>query len=346
MNQEKIVEKIISNLQKNKPNKVDKILLKNKDNIELFDILLQTMEFNSLYLKLQIDDVLFKKLSIDVQKKLIEHNPSLIRMASNEIRDDKNYIEQMEEKLNENEKIKEQEGSFYEFIGPALSKNKEFLKSIQDKYPFVSLRSTTQVNYSIEELKKFFNKYPEYIASLPNNLKNDYEYLSSLMEKVKNYNEDLLAHYLNFEYDYLKKKQVKSIIINNFGENLYNRILIYALADDPKQYKNLNSEEFKKLVIMNPDVFCDSNDRLQNLISFGNKNLELINAISQTSRMTFSKVDSQQKLTDILFKLSKSFEYNLTYEQILNNVSSNWNNILPWIEQIEKINLILNMKNT
>lgn len=342
---EKLVGKIISYIHKYKFNKVDRILSKNRNNEQLFEELLNYYEFQSYLENFQMQPEIFSKLNINIQKKIIDYMPSMFRHASDELRDDKEYIVLMEQRLN-NSKIKNKYiNSFYSYIGPKLSRDKEFLISIQDTSPLAFLHSINKLDYPIELIKDFFNKYPEYVASLPDKLKYDFEYVSSLIEKIPSQSIELVLYSL--DYEYLKLEQIKSAIIRNAGENAYGRILLFSLSENQKQLKNVTHEEFKKLILLAPETFYDINklERFRNLgIGGQNDNFKLIGIINKTSKLTFNEINNPQKFTDVLFELSSAIGYKLSYEQINNQVKNNWVQILPWIEQIDENHMLDNGK--
>lgn len=156
MNNNKIADKANTYLEKGKYGKLSKLLLKNRDNEELFDILLNNFSFVNIYLyRIFIGDV-FSKLSVNIQKKLIDEQPNLFTVACEDLKNDKEYIEQMQKKMDSGSYNREKQFSFYRYLGSELNNDAEYLLSIQDKSPVTFLDSIGRVPYSMEIIKDFF----------------------------------------------------------------------------------------------------------------------------------------------------------------------------------------------
>lgn len=81
MNNNKIADKAINYLNKEKYDKLSKLLLKNRDNEELFDILLNNFLFVNIYLSRNFISDVFSKLSIEIQKKLMNNQICLVEQV-------------------------------------------------------------------------------------------------------------------------------------------------------------------------------------------------------------------------------------------------------------------------
>jgi len=80
---EKKLKKVLKYMDKYNEKKVNKILLQNKDNIELFDRLLQESIFTNQYFHSLIGmDTIFQQLNPEIQKKYIRYNIYFIKGAS------------------------------------------------------------------------------------------------------------------------------------------------------------------------------------------------------------------------------------------------------------------------
>lgn len=335
MNNKRLAEKIMTCFDKEKYGKFDRLLVKNRNNEELFDILLQNTTFTEYYLVYQPDDVIFQKLSIPIQKKLIECKPNLIRMASVEIRNDRAYMEELQRRLDTHELDDGHHTSVYEHLGPELANNKEYLISIQDKDPLAFLQAMRRVQFDDETVKQFFDKYPHYVRDLPDNLKYNYDYAASLIEQLPAEYIDLYCG--DMDFDYLRNEQIKQALTKIAGEKAYNRVLVLSLANNQDQLKKISPEEFKKLILLAPDAFFDV-DRLQGLLSIGQQrnNINLIQKINKVARLHYKSIDTPQKLTVELYELSNAIGDGLTYEAILQQVSQHWEQIQPWISQVDE----------
>lgn len=335
MKKQELAKKIMKYYSEDKYRKANKLLIKNKDDKELFDFLLQDIIFTNQYLKFEMNETIFQKLSESIQKKLIEFYPYLIRFSSDEIRNDKNYIEYVQSKLDNSDLQRNIDTCAYDYIGPKLLNDKEYILSIQDKSPSTFIAAIKRNLFDTETIKMFFNKHPSYLSDLPENLKEDYQYAVSLIEQIPaNY---LLPYCSNFDYEYLKKEPIKQIIIKNAGEKKYNEILASSIAIEPQQLKSISPEEFKKLILYSPDIFFDYN-RWQDLFlkKEQKRNFELINEIKKIAKTRYKNVNSPEKLTKELYELSKSVGFELTYEEICNQVKQYWEEINPWIMQVEE----------
>lgn len=330
-----IAEKIMTCFNKEQYGKFDRLLIKNRNNEELFDILLQNHTFAEYYLVYQPDDVIFQKLSIPIQKKLIECKPNLIRMASDEIRSDKLYMEDLQHRLDANELEDNHHTSVYEYLGSKLANDKEYLKSIQDKNPLAFLQAMKRVKFDEETVKNFFNKYPHYVRDLPDNLKYNYDYVVSLIEQIPAGHIEVYCS--DMDFDYLKIEPIKQALIKLAGEKAYYRVLVLSLANNQSQLKKINPEEFKKLILLAPTEFFDV-DRVQGLFSVGQQksNINLIQKINKVARLHYKNIDTSQKLTVELYELSNAIGNNLTYESILQQVTQHWKQIQPWISQVDE----------
>lgn len=340
MNNNKIADKAINYLNKEKYGKLSKLLFKNRDNEELFDILLNNFLFVNIYLSRNFISDVFSKLSIEIQKKLIEEQPNLFSGASDVLRNDREYIEKMQKKMDSGAYNREKQFSFYKYLGSKLDNDPEYLLSIQDKDPIAFLRSIGRVPYSMEVIKAFFDKYPFYVTSLPDSLKYDFDYVISLIEKIPS--ETLLIYLIGMDYDYLNQTPIKNTIINKAGKKVYNQILLNALSDDPKKLQNMSFEEIKDIILLDPLAFTSENN-VSTLFTLRNQKdiMMLIHSINKVSKTTFNKINSPSKLAKLLSSLSSSFKENLSYEYINKMVEDNWEQILPWVEQVDETHKML-----
>ncbi len=338
MKNEKIAEKMLMCLEKGKFGKFDRLFLRNRNNEELWDILLQNPIITDDYLKWQPPENM-DKLSITIQKKIINVRPNLIRQASDELRNDRIYMEELQRKIDSKEVKDEYQTSVYKYLGSKLSQDKEFLLSLRKKDPLAFLGFMKKVQYDDETVKSFFDENPEYVRDLPDNLKYNYDYVASLILRLQS--ENITLYCGDMRYDYLQNPKVKEAIIKVAGEAIYKKTLLCSLAEYPEQLKNISPEELKELIILDPSIFINSistSDTLQSILSTGQhrKNINLIQKINSTSKILFKQIDTPQKLSNVLFELSKSVSEGLTYENIFNQVNSNWQQILPWIRQVDE----------
>ena len=149
MKNEKIAEKMLMCLEKSKYSKFDRLFLKHRNNEELWDILLQNPVITEDYLKWQPPENM-DKLSISIQKKIIKIKPNLIRLASDELRNDRDYMEELQRQIDSKEAYDGYEISVYQNLGSKLSQDKEYLLSIRDKDPLAFLESMKKVQYDDE----------------------------------------------------------------------------------------------------------------------------------------------------------------------------------------------------
>lgn len=340
MNNNKIADKAINYLNKEKYGKLSRLLLKNKDNEELFDILLNNFMFVKIYLGNSLIDETFSKLGINVQKKLIDGQPDLFRLACDDLRNDREFIEKMQKKVDSGTYNGEKDFSFYKYLGSKLDNDPEYLLSIQDKDPIAFLHSIGRVPYSMEVIKSFFDKYPFYVTSLPDSLKYDFDYVINLIEKIPS--ETLLIYLMGMDYDYLNQAPIKNTIINKAGKKVYNQILLNALSDDPKKLQNMSFEEIKDIILLDPLAFVNENN-VGTLFTLRNQKdiMMLIHSINKVSKITFNKINTPSKLAKLLSSLSSSFKENLSYEYINKVVEDNWEQIRPWVEQVDETHKML-----
>ena len=338
MKNEKIAEKMLMCLEKSKYSKFDRLFLKHRNNEELWDILLQNPVITEDYLKWQPPENM-DKLSISIQKKIIKIKPNLIRLASDELRNDRDYMEELQRQIDSKEAYDGYEISVYQNLGSKLSQDKEYLLSIRDKDPLAFLESMKKVQYDDETVKSFFDEHPSYVRDLPDTLKYNYEYAASLISRLPA--EHITMYCGDMTYDYLKNDLIKQSLIKVAGEAGYKKTLLCSLAEYPEQLKFVSPDELKELVILAPDIFLNSigtSEMFKSILSTSQhrKNIGLIQTIQNTSKLFFKQIDTPEKLSNVLFELSKSVSENLIYDTIINQVKMNWDNILPWIKQIDE----------
>ena len=329
MKNEKIVKKMLKCIEKRKVEKLDRLFSKNRNNEELWDnILLQNPQ-----IIFALPDSI-AKLSVAIQKKIINVKPFFIKNASDEVRNDRNYMEELQRKIDSKEVSGEMViGSVYRYLGSKLSQDKEFLLSISERDPQVFLESMEKVQYDDETIKSFFDKHPKYVSYLPDNLKYNYDYAASLILRLRPF-----IIYDGLNYDYLQNPKIKEAIIKVAGEEEYKKQLLYSLLESPDQLKNISLEEFKKLIILDPDAIVSSfpffSGASKSILS--TEQYKMMQTINNFSKMLFNQIDTPQKLSNALFELSKVVGEGLPYENIFNQVNSNWRQILPWIKQIDE----------
>ncbi len=331
MTNEKIIEKMLRCVEKRKYDKLERLFSKNGNNEELWDNIL-----------LQNPDLIFRtpesitKLSTEIQKKIINVSPACIRYASDEVRNDRSYMEELQRKIDSREAkfTTSAYHSVYQYLGSKLSQDKEFLLSISDKDPSAFLRSMEKVQYDDETIKSFFDKHPRYVSSLPDNLKYNYDYAASLILRLSTYSDSVAFYCGTMRYEYLQNPKIKEAIIKATDEETYKKTLLNSLFQYPDQLKNISPEELKELIILNPIQFIGASDDLKSILS--TEQYRMIQTIDNISKMLFKQIDTPQKLSNALFELSKSVSDGLPYENIFNQVNSNWQQILPWIKQIDE----------
>ncbi len=336
MKNEKIAEKMLMYLEKGKLNKFDHLLLKNRNNEQLWDILLQKDIFTDNYLIFQPPNDM-DKLSITIQKRIINVRPILIKLASDELRNDRNYMEELQRKVDSKET--RNQFSVYLYLGSKLSQDKEYLLSIRKKDPLAFLESMQKVQYDDEVIKNFFDENPAYVKNLPDNLKYNHDYAASLILRIQS--ENIILYCGGMAYDYLQNPKIKEAIIKVAGEAIYKKTLLTSLAEHPEQLKNISSEELRELIILNPSIFINeitTSDILKTILSSNQhrKNINLLQIINKTAKLLFKQIDTPQKLSNLLFELAKLVSEDLSYENIFNQVKTNWSQILPWIKQIDE----------
>lgn len=332
---EKTFEKIIDCLEKDKIEKVGKLLIKNRDNAELFDMLLEDIRFTDVYLVLTPDEDVIQKLSFPIQKKIIEVQPHILMFASDEIRNDRMYMEELQHKLDTHQIENKHNVSVYDCLGSELANNKDYILGIQDKDPRSFVRATKRIQFDDETLKAFFDRYPDYVSELPDNLKYNYEYVESLIKKIPSEYIGICCGQM--DYDYLKNEQIKQAFINSAGEKVYNQLLISSLANDESQLKKIDPNEFRKLILVEPTSFFYV-DGFQALFSIGKQkdNINLIQKINKVAKLLHRDVDTPRKLTVELYELSNAIGDGLTYETILGQVNQYWSQIEAWISEIDE----------
>ena len=340
MTNEKIAKKMQEYYIKKKYKGYNRLFLRNRNNEELWDILLRYIDTGEISLPGLYN---MDKLSIPIQKKIINVRPWFIRRASDDLRNDRNYIEEIQRKMYEELQRKlysiEQDEFHYSFLGSKLSQDKEFLLSLRKKYPWIFFESMKKVQYDDETIKEFFDENPQYVKDLPDNLKYNYDYVASLISRL-----DLGTITLDcggMIYDYLQNPKIKEAIIKTAGEATYKKILSLSLVRYPEQLKNISPEELKELIILNPNVFINrivNSDVLMSIFSTAQhrKNVKLIKIIDNTAKIHFKQIDTPKKLSNVLFELSELVSEGLTYENIFNQVNFNWQQILPWIRQVDE----------
>ena len=338
MKDEKIAEKMIMYLKKGKYGKFDRMFLKYRNNEELWDNLLQNRIITAIYLE-QTPPENMNKLSISIQKKIIQVKPNLIRLASDEIRNDRAYMEELQRQIDSREIRDRHKVSVYQSLGSKLSQDKEYLLSIRDKDPLAFLESMKKIQYDEQTIKEFFDEYPDYVRDLPDFLKYNYEYAASLISRLPARHITLYCG--GMKYDYLKNDFIKQALIKVSGEEGYKKTLLCSLAEYPEQLKFVSPEELKDLIIVEPSTFLNSigtSEIFRSVLSTSQhrENIGLIRNIQNTSKLFFKQIDTPEKLTNVLFELSKSVSKSLTYDTIIDQVKRNWENILPWIRQVDE----------
>lgn len=283
MNNEKLAKKIIAYILKGKYKKVDKLLIRNGNNEELFNILLQDTTFRRNYLsefKIIVDEIPIQKLTTPIQKKLIECSPALIMYASDELKNDRTYVEEFQH----NDKL-------FAPLAPARYLGPEIL--------------------------------------------NDYEYMSSIIEKFPS--QYIESYCDGMDYNYLKNEQIKEAIVKTAGEEGYLKALAQSLRFNQDQMKQVKPEELRRLVILAPQYFADVNEWKWLLSkSQQNSNLKLIKTVNKISVLEYENINSPQKLTKKLYELSNVLDDGLTYDAILQQVKQHWKQIQPWIGQYDQ----------
>ena len=308
MKNDKIANKMLMYLEQNKYRKFDRLFLKNKDNEELWKILLSNPLITDNYLKWQPPENM-AKLSIAIQKQIINVIPNLIRLASDELRNDKAYMEDLQRKIDSKELKDEYGTSVYHYLGSKLSQDKDYLLRLKDKDPIAFLDSMSKISYDDKTINTFFDEHPEYVNHLPNNLKYNYDYVASLILKLPS--EAITLYCGNMSYDYLKNNQIKEAIIKVGGKIIYKKTLLCSIANNPEELKKISPEELKELIILDPDIFINglsNSDIFKSILSMGQhrKNINLIQTINNTSKLLFKQIDTPKKLSHVLFELSES----------------------------------------
>ncbi|MBE6153511.1 MAG: hypothetical protein E7166_04735 [Firmicutes bacterium] len=335
----KMVEKFLTYYQKGKLTKIDKLLLKNKNNIGFFNELLKNSLFTEDFLVLQMDDEIFRKLDVEVQKKLINEKHRLFAHASEEVRNDKHFIESLIESI-ENGTIKDDvPNTVYKHIGTKLLSDKDYVMSLMNKEPHVFIHSMDKINYNEQELKSFFDKNPELIGYLPSSLKNNVEYVCELIKKIPS---NKITSYIGIlEFDYLKLESIKQTLIGKIGLKNYNIVLLDSIEKNIIKLSEISAEEFKQIIFSCPNMFENINKK-EMFLAKGDKkeNISAINKINEISRLTFNEIDSPEKLSKKLFELSSYTNKKISYEQILMQVTNDWEEIKAWISKIDEEHLL------
>ena len=106
--------------------------------------------------------------------------------------------------------------------------------------------------------------------------------------------------------------------------------------------QNISFEEIKDIILLDPLAFASENN-VGTLFALRNQKdiMTLIKSINKVSKTTFNKINSPSKLSKLLFELSSSFKENLSYENINKIVEDNWEQILPWVEQVDETHKML-----
>jgi len=332
------IEKLERNYNGKFLKKIEKILLENKYNEELFDKLINHDAFTRSY---HILDETMPKLGVNVQKKIINMNEYYFEFASEEIRNDKEYIDALQTKVDNDPNILFKP-DFYRHIGEKLSGDPDYLLSIQDKSPKTFAESVGKVNYPEKVVVDFVEKHPFYLEILPDHLKNDYNYICDLMDMLPNY-----TALVSLEFEYLKQEQIKTAILDKFGAKAYHYIItqsfkIHDLDKDKKFLKQLSTEDLKDLLLMDPALYYE-NDDIRFL--FSRKKSQMISTIQDIAEMKSENINSPEKLAKVLYKLSAVIGKGLSYNEILSQLTPRWNLLSAWVAQvghdmyIEEINM-------
>jgi len=323
---EQKLKKVLKYMEKYDEKKVNSILLKNKDNIELFDRLLQESIFTNQYFHSLIGmDTIFQQLNPEIQKKYIRYNIYFIKGASFEVRDDINFMRE----LMSNERYE-----YHDFemicdnLGGRILMNKEYMYELAEHFPSAFVRSIGNANYTEEEIKIFFSKYPYLLNQLPPQLKSDLKYVSSCIFLMPT--ELITSTFGYFDYNYLIQEEIKTSLIKKVGNKSYQKILATSLATDNEFLRLITPEEFRKMIVINPDVFVGIESDLYTFFHSNQnqrKNLALINGISKISELNFNKINSPDKFSHVIFNLSKYMVEEIPYAVIYQNISTHWNKI-------------------
>lgn len=323
---EKILKKLLVSMDKSKDKKVKKILLENKDNIELFEKLIQeTSYYHKCFLYLVDIDRTLSLLNPEIQKKFIKYGIHFIRGAGIEVRGDIDFIKEL---LNDDKYSYSDIEMICENLGPEVLNNKEFMLELAQRAPEAFARSIGNANYSDDELKTFFSQHPYLLNHLPHNLKTDLNYVSSCIFLMSP--ESANAAFRFFDYNYLMQEEIKTALIKKVGNKGYQKILAASASLDTDFLKQISPEDFKKMIITNPDVFIGISSDLFNFFHSNHnqrKNLSLINEITKISELKSSKINTPEKCSQILFNLSKSMTNELPYDFIYQNVVKHWDKI-------------------
>lgn len=338
MNDDKEIKQFLNFYKKGKNSKCKKILKKRKDDIGFFDLLLKEDKFiECLGRDIMIDVI--QTLNIEIQKKIILKNIYLFGNVSEKNRNDKQFIQGLVDDLYKKtsiqslDDVQEEIRFVYENLGYDLMCDKNYIMSIKDISPETFIKSMRTIDYSVNELKEFFNKYYTYTSFIPDVLKSDYEYVVSLIEKNTKNSMDA---FLGFGLDYLEIPQIKNAIIKTKGNDVYERIINVVLHNDLKKLNDLPRERFIELVLDKPLFFINQS---LNFASFFDKKkrdkYQIINRTAEIASLTFDKINTPEKFSKILYRFSKTIKNGLTYSQINNQVVKHWDEIQEWIIQID-----------
>ena len=334
---EKDIEKVLKILIKNggwvegrKEKKVKKLILRNATNEEFFDILLEKTKNEGYMLSIFRGDLL-KQISIENQKKLIDNDSFLLEFASEDIKNDPDYILKI---LEENPL----RALSIQHIGDALRSDLNFMNKLKEKEPmaFAQALYNHYISLPKDETKEFFINNPQEIQFIPKEYAEDDLFVQDVIVFLDpNYAD--FYNFFNINPKVLTKQEIKQTLLEGHGEALYYKYLMQSITNNDINYiKTLAPEEVKRMLFTNPQLAEQLNSELVN------NNQELISILRAIKKLNDKNiegtiVDKPNKLYKELFEMSQMLGKNISYNQIVTAVNQNYQELQEYIVVLDDV---------
>ncbi len=341
---DKFLDIFAKDLADRKEKKLAKIFVKNISDVSFYNALIDAIEKDSASREIDPNDPFasslkdliatallnggivadkMKNFPIDIQKRIVRLAPELLYNASDEIKNDKEFIMSEAEHSNR----------IYNYIGDDLRRDKEFMLSLKDKSPRVFAQSSYAGYFELsdEEAKAFYKNYPNLLDFIPPKLFEDELFITDVIDSFR-YNPSLgigdLS--LSLDFDALKLPHVQRAVVRKFGYHNYKELLYRSVRKDihkpNSKFKNLSPEEQKEFIFlfaMPVDERLVEDEEMKKFVS-------LMEPLSE--KVFASELDSPKKMAKEVYNLSSKLGKNISYDEILKIINENYNELKEFAE--------------